>query len=100
LGTKHRELQSGDIRTRVEQNRAQTPDDLETLTSPSLRKTNLARRPEGIFVAPFEQGEIRPDLFRAACKFGLEGMVAKRDRPYRAGQSTNWLSRGARTRFR
>jgi bifunctional non-homologous end joining protein LigD len=31
----------------------------------SLRKTNLARllarRPEGIFVAPFEQGEIGPD---------------------------------------
>jgi hypothetical protein len=37
----------------------------------SLRKTNLSQllrgRPEGIFVAPFEQGEIGPDLFRAAC---------------------------------
>jgi hypothetical protein len=37
----------------------------------SLRKTNLARllarRPDGIFVAPYEQGEISPDLFRAAC---------------------------------
>jgi bifunctional non-homologous end joining protein LigD len=36
----------------------------------SMRKTNLARllarQPEGIFVAPFEQGEIGPDLFRAA----------------------------------
>jgi hypothetical protein len=36
----------------------------------SMRKTNLARlrarRPDGIFVAPFEQGEIGPDLFRAA----------------------------------
>ena len=35
----------------------------------SLRKTNLARllarRPEGIFVSDFEQGEIGPDLFRA-----------------------------------
>jgi len=34
----------------------------------SLRKTNLARllarRPDGIFVAPYEQGEIGPDLFR------------------------------------
>jgi bifunctional non-homologous end joining protein LigD len=34
----------------------------------SMRKANLARllarRPEGIFVAPFEQGEIGPDLFR------------------------------------
>ena len=52
----------------------------------SLRKTNLARllarRPDGIFVAPFEQGEIGPDLFRAACDMGLEGMVSKRaDRP-------------------
>jgi bifunctional non-homologous end joining protein LigD len=38
-----------------------------------LRKTNLARllarRPEGIFVSEFEQGEIGPDLFRQACKF-------------------------------
>jgi bifunctional non-homologous end joining protein LigD len=41
-----------------------------------LRKNNLtrllARRPEGIFVSDFEQGEIGPDLFRQACKFGLE----------------------------
>ena len=33
-----------------------------------LRKTNLARlmarRPEGIFVSDFEQGQIGPDLFR------------------------------------
>ena len=52
----------------------------------SLRKTNLARllarRPDGIFVAPFEQGEIGLDLFRAACNMGLEGLVSKRvDRP-------------------
>jgi bifunctional non-homologous end joining protein LigD len=37
-----------------------------------MRKTNLARllarRPEGIFAAPFEAGEIGPDLFRAACR--------------------------------
>jgi bifunctional non-homologous end joining protein LigD len=57
----------------------------------SLRKTNLARllarRPDGIFVAPFEQGEISPDLFRAACNLGLEGLVSERiDRPYRAGR--------------
>src|ERR1700745_822435 len=48
----------------------------------SLRKANLARllarRPDGIFVAPFEQGEIGSDLFRAACNMGLEGMVSKR----------------------
>jgi hypothetical protein len=43
-------------------------DDLRELPL-STRKTNLdrllARRPDGIFVAPFEQGEIGPDLFRA-----------------------------------
>jgi hypothetical protein len=34
----------------------------------------------------FEHGEIGPDLFRAACRFGLEAMASKRrDRPYRAG---------------
>jgi ATP-dependent DNA ligase len=62
----------------------------------SMRKTNLdrllARRPDGIFVAPFEQGEIGPDLFRAACNMGLEGLVSKRrDRPYRAGRSRDWV---------
>jgi len=62
----------------------------------SMRKANLARllarRPDGIFIAPFEQGEIGPDLFRAACNIGLEGIVSKRsDRPYRAGRSRDWL---------
>jgi bifunctional non-homologous end joining protein LigD len=52
----------------------------------------LARRPDGIFVAPFEQGEIGPDLFRKACEFRLEGMVYKRaDRPYQAGRSKHWM---------
>jgi len=46
----------------------------------SMRKTNLgrllARRPDGIFVAPFEQGEIGPDLFRAAARLlsSLQGL--------------------------
>ena len=48
-------------------------DDMRSLPL-SMRKANLARllarRPEGIFAAPFEQGEIGPDLFQAACKFG------------------------------
>ena len=48
-------------------------DDLRSLPL-SMRKAILARllarRPEGIFVAPFEQGEIGPDLFRKACEFG------------------------------
>jgi bifunctional non-homologous end joining protein LigD len=70
-------------------------DDLRSLPL-SLHKTNLARmlarRPDGIFVAPFEQGEIGPDLFLAACNMGLEGLVSKRrDRPYRPGRSANWV---------
>ena len=52
----------------------------------------LARRPDGIFVAPFEQGEIGPDLFRAACNMGVEGLVSKRvDYPYRARRSKDWI---------
>ena len=65
----------------------------------SLRKTNLARllarRPNGIFVALFEQGEIGPDLFRAACDLGLEGLVSKR--PYRAGRTPDWIKVKSRT---
>jgi bifunctional non-homologous end joining protein LigD len=70
-------------------------DDMRSLPL-SLRKTNLARllsrRSDGIFVAPFEQGEIGPDLFWAACNMGLGGLVSKRrDRPYRAGRSPHWV---------
>ena len=70
-------------------------DDLRRLPL-SMRKANLARllarRPDGIFVAPFERGEIGPDLFRAACDTGLEGLVSKRrDRPYQAGRSRHWV---------
>jgi bifunctional non-homologous end joining protein LigD len=70
-------------------------DDLRRLPL-SMRKTNLARllarRPDGIFVAPFGLGEIGPDLFRAACDMGLEGLVSKRrDRPYQAGRSKHWI---------
>jgi bifunctional non-homologous end joining protein LigD len=61
-----------------------------------LRKANLeqllARRPDGIIVAPFERGEIGPDLFRAACRMGLEGLVSKhRNRPYRGGRQKFWI---------
>lgn len=70
-------------------------DDMRSLPL-TMRKTNLARllarRSDGIFIAPFEQGEIGPDLFRAACNMGLEGLVSKRrDRPYRAGRSPHWI---------
>jgi bifunctional non-homologous end joining protein LigD len=62
----------------------------------SMRKANLAgllaRRTEGIFAAPFEQGEIGPDLFRKVCEFGLEGLVSKHsDRPYRGGRQKHWI---------
>jgi len=64
----------------------------------SMRKTNLdrlsARRPEGIFVAPFEQGEIGPDLFRAACKIGLEGLVSKRRDPRLSWRPMHALDQG------
>jgi hypothetical protein len=47
---------------------------------------------DGIFVNPFEQGEIGPGLFRAACDMGLEGLVSKRsDRPYGGGRSPHWI---------
>lgn len=70
-------------------------DDLRKLPL-SIRKSNrarlLARRPDGIFVAPFESGEIGSDLFRAACRFGLEGLVSKRrDSVYRSGRSPSWV---------
>jgi ATP-dependent DNA ligase len=62
----------------------------------SMRKTNLERllrgRPDGIFINPFETGAIGPDLFWAACRMGLEGLVSKRaDRPYRGGRSKDWI---------
>ncbi|MDN4988840.1 DNA ligase [Bradyrhizobium sp. WYCCWR 13022] len=61
-----------------------------------MRKTQLSRllrgRPDGIFIAPFESGEIGPDLFRAACDLGLEGIVSKRrDRRYIGGRTSEWL---------
>ena len=45
----------------------------------------------GIFVNPFERGEIGLVLFRAACDMDLEGLVSnRRDRPYQAGRSKYW----------
>ena len=70
-------------------------DDLRRLPL-QLRKTNLARllarRADGIHLAPFEQGEIGPDLFKVACDMMLEGLVSKRsDSRYRAGPSRDWI---------
>jgi hypothetical protein len=71
-------------------------DDLRYL-SLSMWKANLARllarRPDGIFLSDFEC-EIGPDLFVAACRMGLEGLVSKhRHRPYRVDQSTGSRSK-------
>jgi len=53
-----------------------------SMRKPNLARLLLARRPDGIFAAPYEQGEIGPDLFEAACNMRLEGLVSKRaDRP-------------------
>lgn len=74
---------------------AEGGDDFRTLPL-SMRKANLerllARRPEGVFVNPFERGELGPDLFRVACNMGLEGLVSKRGaRPYEGGRCRNWI---------
>jgi bifunctional non-homologous end joining protein LigD len=70
-------------------------DDLRKLPL-HLPKTNLARLlargADGIHLAPFEQGEIGPDLFRAACDMMLAGLVSKRrDSRYRPGPSRDWI---------
>jgi len=58
-----------------------------------LRKDNLARRVDGIHLAPFEQGEIGSNLFKAACSMMLEGLVSKRrDSRYRAGPSRDRIN--------
>jgi bifunctional non-homologous end joining protein LigD len=55
-----------------------------------MRKTNLARLlargVDSIHLAPFEQGEIGPDLFRHACLMGLEGISRRSVRSLDQGQ--------------
>lgn len=60
-----------------------------------MRKVGLAQPltdpVEGIFIAEFEQGDIRDVLFRVACNMNLEGIVSKRlDRAY-AGKCAHWI---------
>ncbi|WP_349627992.1 hypothetical protein [Bradyrhizobium sp. AC87j1] len=67
-----------------------------------MRKTNLARllrrRPDGMFIAPFESGAIEPGLFCAACDLRLEGIISKHgDRRYIAGRTREWLKIKNRT---
>lgn len=60
------------------------------------RKAQLAellkRRPDGIFVAPFEGDPLGPPrLFEAACSMGLEGLISKhRERRYRP-RTCDWV---------
>jgi len=51
----------------------------------------------GIFIAHFEQGGIGPDLFRAAGRVGLEGVVSKhRGRAYTGGKCRHVKNRAPR----
>jgi ATP-dependent DNA ligase len=91
----HSQKQNGDVQLCAFDVLQLDGDDLRTLPL-SMRKTNLDRllrgRPDGIFINPFEIGAIGPDLFQAACRMGLEGLVSKRsDRPYRGGRSPDWV---------
>ncbi|GEC52224.1 bifunctional non-homologous end joining protein LigD [Bradyrhizobium japonicum] len=70
-------------------------DDLTRLPL-SMRKANLqrllTRRVDGIQLAPYEAGEIGPDLFRHACLHGLEGIVSKQlERSYKPGRCDHWI---------
>jgi ATP-dependent DNA ligase len=76
-------------------------DDLRSLPL-AMRKANLAQllrsSPDGIFIAPFEAGEIGPELFQSACRMCLERIVSKRrDRAYRGGRQPHWVKVKNRT---
>jgi bifunctional non-homologous end joining protein LigD len=72
----HSNRQNGEVQLYAFDVMAMDGEDLRDLPL-SMRKTNLARllrgRPDGMFIAPFDLGEIGPKLFDAACNFGLEG---------------------------
>jgi bifunctional non-homologous end joining protein LigD len=57
----------------------------------------LARRADGIFLAPFEQGKIGPDLFRHACLMALKGWCRNTGK-FRGGRSVKNLSLAAFSR--
>jgi bifunctional non-homologous end joining protein LigD len=68
--------------------------DLRRFLCTSARRCSsaLSASPEGILVNPDERGAIGSDLFPAACRMGLEGLVSKhREPPYQAGRSRHWL---------
>ena len=56
----------------------------------ALRKL-LRRSGEGIQYVEHTEGD-GEEIFQAACKLGLEGIVSKRlDAPYRSGPARSWL---------
>lgn len=70
-------------------------DDLRKLPL-RLRKAGLerllTRRPEGIFVNPFERGEIGPGFFRAACDMSWRAWSpSHRDRLHQGSRSKYWV---------
>jgi bifunctional non-homologous end joining protein LigD len=52
----------------------------------------LKRSGDGILLNDHEAGAIGPQLFKQACKMGLEGIVSKRrESGYRAGPCKDWI---------
>jgi hypothetical protein len=60
-------------------------DDLRPLPL-SMRKAHLsrllARRPDGIFISPFEQGDIGPDLERSSTSVKPAGLLGETSAPW------------------
>jgi hypothetical protein len=67
----------------------------------SMRKTNLdrllVRRPDGIFVAPFEQGEIGPRSLPRGLRHGIGGLSIEAPRPAVSGWQVEALAQGEKT---
>jgi ATP-dependent DNA ligase len=57
-----------------------------------MRNLERLLRGRTVSSSTHSSGAIGPELFRAACDMGLEGLVSKRsDRPYRGGRSPHWI---------
>jgi hypothetical protein len=69
---------------RIQGNYGETDFVTRRSARPSACIPGTGHQGNGIHLAPFEQGEIGPDLFRATCDMMLEGLVSKRrDSRYR-----------------
>ena len=69
-------------------------DDIRSLPL-SRHQTNLAcllaRRPDGIFVAPFEAARSVLTCFARLASSDLKVVSKRADRPYRAGRLLDWI---------